>query len=305
MQGVSKIALISNAADYLCKTGKKILLIDWDLETHCLHYFFEKSRRAQQAGLIEVFGEFCAFMHKNAPSVTEDAVEQWLKDNIGNHILVDVAGTGTGRIDIMTAGLFDEAYTNRANNFSWRKFYEDLDGGYFLELFKKHLKSMDYDFVFVNSCSGTGVYSGICNIQIPDANVILIGHSLQEMTGSAYVINCILKSNYISEYHKRQPIAAPILYAPSIHNDKQLSKWIGSFRELFGDNIIDLIRLRPFQMPPSVDHYISDTLLTDLSTYSCEEERIFEGNLHKIEKGTLANQVVNLANLLLGLIGIA
>jgi MinD-like ATPase involved in chromosome partitioning or flagellar assembly len=67
--GSGRTQLLANVAAHLCHhEGKKILLIDWDLEAPGLHFFFNKPD-LEQDGLIEFFHDYTAYA-KNEYNLT-------------------------------------------------------------------------------------------------------------------------------------------------------------------------------------------------------------------------------------------
>ncbi len=306
--GVGRSQLLANLAAYLCfYNNKKILLIDWDLEAPGLHYYFEKSKKIQQKGLIEFLLDYCDFMNQSDGDVMEADIEKQFKANLGQFIApkIAVSKNGIGQIDIMPAGLYNEQYTTKASNFDWIKFYETLNGGFFLELLKRYLKDKDYDFIFIDSRTGISDYSGICNIQMPDANVVVIAPSAQNVEGSQKVIKSIENAEYITKYHKRFPLIFPILSRLDPRDDHQKARWIRDFRRDFKDPIAHLIgfgllndKLPASELSNNTENYISDTLLEYRTDLSYGEQILFDAKAEKIEKTTLAYQIAHIANLL-------
>ena len=57
--GVGRSQLLANLASYLCHYhGRKILLIDWDLEAPGINFFFEKKSLTNQNGLIDLLNQY-------------------------------------------------------------------------------------------------------------------------------------------------------------------------------------------------------------------------------------------------------
>ncbi len=306
--GVGRSQLLVNLAAYLCfYDHKKILLIDWDLEAPGLHYYFKDSKKIQQKGLIDLLLEYCDFMNKSEGEVQETHIETQFKDNLAQFIVpkIAVSKNEIGQIDLMTAGLYDEQYTAKTNNFDWIKFYETLDGGFFLELLKRYLKDKDYDFIFIDSRTGISDYSGICNIQMPDANIVVIAPSAQNVEGSQKVIKSVENAEYIAKYQKRFPLIFPILSRLDPRDDTQKARWIRDFRENFKATITSLIKagllndkLSERELNENVENYISNTLLEYRTDLSYGEQILFGAEAEKIEKTTLAYQIAYIANLL-------
>ena len=301
--GVGRSQLLANLAAYYCYyENKTVLLIDWDLEAPGLHYYFGKDA-AQNKGLIELLLDYCAVMEQRLGSeIAETEIEQLFKTNLPQYIVPNIAQHNKARIDLMTAGLYDDTYSKKTNGFDWVKFYENLDGGFFIELLKKYLKDLDYDYIFIDSRTGVSDYSGICNIQMPDANVIVIAPSKQNVQGSLKVANNIANAEYITKHQRRFPIIFPILSRLDPLDDHQKSKWIKSFRSDFTPLITQLIGLGTLNeqatsgsLVAEIEQYIADTLLEYKTDLSYGEQLLFGKEQEKLEKTTLAYQIKQVA----------
>jgi len=304
--GVGRTQLLANLAAYFCfYRDKKVLTIDWDLEAPGLHYYF-KQDNLKQNGLLEFLQHYCDVMESRV-NVKESAIEAEFKQSLPKYIKKDigVSESGNGRIDLMTAGLYDETYSQKANHFDWVKFYESLDGGFFIELFKKYLRAQDYDYIFIDSRTGVSDYSGICNIQMPDANVIVIAPTDQNVKGSKRVIQRINEAKYIKEQKQRYPIIIPILSRLDPSNNKQRGNWIKRFREEFRGHIDQLFKLsvnlsyhkeqEEIIDDSIVEKYISKTLLEYQTDISYGEKLLFGKKKKKIEITTIEKQFVSIA----------
>ena len=301
--GVGRTQLLANLAAYYCfYENKKILLIDWDLEAPGLHFYFAKDT-LQNKGLIELFSDYCDLMSARlGGSIPENEIQARFKDNLAQYIVSNVTQSKEGRIDLMTAGFYDDNYTKLTNNFDWVRFYENLDGGFFIELLKTYLKDLDYDYIFIDSRTGVSDYSGICNVQIPDANVLVVAPTRQNVQGSLRVARTISEAPYIVQHQRRFPIIFPILSRLDPLDDHQKAKWIKGFREDFNMVITQLLRLgtlngqiTPSNLATGIENYISDTMLEYKTDLSYGEQLLFSNEQAKMEKTTLAYQITRIA----------
>lgn len=306
--GAGRTQLLANVAAYLCfYEDKKVLMIDWDLEAPGLHFYFKKPR-LKHKGLIDLFSDYCELVLKNI-EVPEDTIEKKFKDKLSEYIVPDLelSASGKGRIDLMPAGLYDDSYTRKINTFDWVKFYETLDGGFFIELLKKYLKTQDYDYIFIDSRTGVSDYSGICNIQIPDANVMVVTPIEQNVVGSKKVTERIKNAEYIVENMKRYPIIFPLLSRLDPANNGQKAKWIKRFRGEIKESVGQIVKLAlgisldkdiGKQIDGIVDDYIAATLIEYQTDISYGEKILFDKSQKKIEITTIEHQYRNISRLL-------
>ena len=76
---------------------------------------------------------------------------------------------------------------------------------------------------------------------MPDANVIVIAPTEQNVKGSLRIINEITNHDYIKIHKKRSALIFPILSRLDTDDTVQQAKWLRRFREEFGDCIKNLI----------------------------------------------------------------
>jgi MinD-like ATPase involved in chromosome partitioning or flagellar assembly len=290
--GVGRTQLAVNLASYLCYyQRKKILLIDWDLEAPGLHFYFEGFENVQNKGIVELFTSFVDKMQE----VELEAKEEELPQLDDSYIVKNVAKSSqhAGKIDLITAGLYDEGYkqyNRNVNAFNWKEFYDKLDGGNFIELLKKQLKALDYDYVFIDSRTGISDYSGIVNVQIPDVNVLVVAPTNQNFAGALRIAKNIKNSPYVKDGN-RKPIIMPILSRVDLSIENRSNDWISKFQEKFGLFIKEFCE----STNTREREFLNSTILDYKRDLSFGENKLFKDKFEEINDKTLAKQYLVIA----------
>lgn len=190
--GTGRSMALANVGWILAAAGKRVLLVDWDLEAPGLHrylhpFLLDKELSASR-GLIDIVMDFAV------QAMTPGEGGDWyLKyaDVLRYALSLDWPGFGNGRLDLLPAGQQNASYATRVNSFNWDNFYERLGGGTFLEAVKESMKH-EYDYVLVDSRTGVSDTSGICTVQMPDKVVVCFTLNRQSIQGAAAVAESIV-----------------------------------------------------------------------------------------------------------------
>lgn len=172
--GVGRSMAMANIGVLMASWGYKILLIDWDLEAPGMENYFchhlNVSEVQQKKGLIDL-------LHLKA-QCDEILVEEipWKE-----YITTISPGNNTS-IDLLTAGKRDDNYFNKVRQFDYTGFYNESDGGQYLENLREHWLDQ-YDFILIDSRTGLTDSSGICSIHMPDILVLLFTPNEQSFNG--------------------------------------------------------------------------------------------------------------------------
>ena len=168
--GVGRTMAVANIAVLLAKRGKKVLIVDWDLEAPGLHKYFSKykgTKPKKQTGLMGLLKG--AILKGNKPD--------W-SNNISNVKLAKDSA-----LDAIWSGCDSiNNYVSDVLEFDWKKFYAENGGGQFIEDLRNEWKDR-YDFIFIDSRAGIVDYGGICTIQLPDYLTLVFTPNEQSVKG--------------------------------------------------------------------------------------------------------------------------
>ncbi len=290
--GVGRSQLCANVASYLChKKGKNVLLWDWDFEAPGLHFFFDKSNEdVTHTGTIEMFDNYCGSKRTN-PDFSENDYEFLLADSI-----VPLAKGSTGKIGLIPGGNYNDDFVFKVNTFNWFEFYEILKGKNYIESLKKWVKTLGYDYILIDSRTGINDYSGICNLQIPDINMVVMAANKQNMLGCKRIIEQIRKSNYIAEGY-RQPFIFPILSRINVNNpayQEWSERFVAEFHDLLpilDNKIEDIFTKEIFR-----DFYLDKTLLEDVPSFSAGENLLINSKNQIFSRGSFISKYANIGD---------
>ncbi|RYY51139.1 MAG: hypothetical protein EOO06_01615 [Chitinophagaceae bacterium] len=172
--GVGRSMAMANIGVLMGSWGYKVLLIDWDLEAPGMENYFcnhlDVPEVQMKKGLIDL-------LHLKA-QCDEILVEEipWEEYITGIRIGQEQC------IDLLTAGKRDNDYFNKVRQFDYTGFYNESDGGQYLENLREHWLEQ-YDFILIDSRTGLTDSSGICSIHMPDVLVLLFTPNEQSFKG--------------------------------------------------------------------------------------------------------------------------
>ncbi|MGH7347932.1 MAG: tyrosine-protein kinase family protein, partial [Candidatus Rokuibacteriota bacterium] len=195
--GTGRSMALANVGWVLAANGKRVLMIDWDLEAPGLHryvapFLVDKELTASD-GLIDFLAGYAA--EAVTPLEAEGARDDdWYEAHaakiLDHAISVEWAFPDGGLLDLLPAGRQGPTYATRVTSFNWQNFYERLGGHGFIEAAKARMRE-DYDFILVDSRTGVSDTAGICTVQLPDVLVVCLTLNNQSIEGAAAVTRSV------------------------------------------------------------------------------------------------------------------
>ena len=176
--GVGRTMALMNAAVELANTGRRVLVVDFDLEAPGLDTFDILHSKTQVPGLVDFVSEYIA--SGQAPEVA--------------HFISKSPGIGDkeGGLWIMPSGAHHKSYAAHFSQIDWGALYEQHDGYLLFEDLKEQWKQvLKPDYVLIDSRTGHTDTGGICTRQLPDAVTILFFPNEQNLRGLTKVVRDI------------------------------------------------------------------------------------------------------------------
>jgi cellulose biosynthesis protein BcsQ len=171
--GVGRTMALVNVAAGLVKRGRKVLVVDFDLEAPGLETYKQLSPAKAHPGIVEYVSKFINERH--IPELCDYIYEP------------EAMKEYKGKLSVMPAGKRDPTYRHQLIKLDWRRFYLEGDGFRFFEETKAYWQELGFDYVLVDSRMGDTDVLGICTRQLPDSVVILFVPNEQNRAGLEHV----------------------------------------------------------------------------------------------------------------------
>lgn len=179
--GVGRTMALANVAAKLAREGRRVLLIDFDLEAPGLDAFEGLGCAKGHSGVVEYVAEYLAtgkappigaFVRECVPSSTHLRGKLWL----------------------MASGRKDQQYNRDRARINWTELYDRYDGEQFIENWKADIeKTYSPDYVLIDSRTGLTDVGGICTLHLPQLVVLLYALNDQNIHGIAGVARAVSK----------------------------------------------------------------------------------------------------------------
>jgi MinD-like ATPase involved in chromosome partitioning or flagellar assembly len=169
--GVGRTMALVNVAAELVRRGRKVLVVDFDLEAPGLETYEHLSPQEPHLGIVEYIAEYRRRDYE-VPNLLDYIYE-------ANRI-----GKKDGRLWVMPAGRRDNHYRNALVSIDWRRLYKDEFGFLLFEDMKKGWEEeLKPDYVLIDSRTGDTDVLGICTRQLPDSVVLMFTPNEQNLAG--------------------------------------------------------------------------------------------------------------------------
>ncbi len=187
--GTGRTMALANVAWILAQGGKRVLAIDWDLESPGLHKFFQPFLQpdiiAAASGITDLISDYSWAV--TSQEITRRADWHLEYARIVPHaVSLDWKFDGAGELYFVSAGRQNREYSTLISSMDWDNFYERLGGGQFFEALRADMKQ-NYDYVLIDSRTGLSDIADICTVQMPDVLVDCFTLSAQSIEGAAAV----------------------------------------------------------------------------------------------------------------------
>ena len=175
--GVGRSMAMANVGLSLAREGRRVLLVDFDLEAPGLDTFDLLKPSEPTRGIVDFVTDYRKT--RIAPDVAE-------------FIYAPPHPDLQGKVWVMPTGKQDAEYGRKLSSIDWNQLYSEEDGYLFFEDLKEQWKrQIQPDYVLVDSRTGHTDVGGICTRQLPDAVVLLFFPNEQNRRGLEVVVQGI------------------------------------------------------------------------------------------------------------------
>ncbi|MBB5869102.1 MinD-like ATPase involved in chromosome partitioning or flagellar assembly/tetratricopeptide (TPR) repeat protein [Allocatelliglobosispora scoriae] len=184
--GTGRTMALANVAWILAANGKRVLVVDWDLESPGLNRFFspfiKPNALASTGGVIELIRGYEWATIEPRPDARW--IERYASVQKYSFSLDWKGFPEGGTLDYLSAGRENNDYNSTVAATNWDDFYERLGGGQFFDALRADMKR-HYDYTLIDSRTGFSDVADICTIHLPDTLVDCFTLSEQGIDGSA------------------------------------------------------------------------------------------------------------------------
>jgi MinD-like ATPase involved in chromosome partitioning or flagellar assembly len=176
--GVGRTMALVNTALLLTRRGRRVLIVDFDLEAPGLPTYDVFSSASEHIGLVDYISEY---LRTNASPEASAYIKQCEFE--GKPIWVMPAGSNV-----------DLGYSRRLNQIDWQNLYDNRDGFLMFEDLRSQWDSFGgfgFDYVLIDSRTGYTDVGGICTRQLPNSVVAMFLPNAQNIRGLSNVVNDI------------------------------------------------------------------------------------------------------------------
>ena len=169
--GVGRTMAMVNVAVTLAQRGRRVLVVDFDLEAPGLDTFSVVQPEKTIPGLVDFVNQY--LKTDQAPDV---------RDFVGPSQLVE-------NLLVMPSGAGPQNYASNLVQIDWGELYEEREGYLLFEDLKEQWRQLiKPDYVLIDSRTGYTDTGGICTRQLPDAVTVLFFPNEQNLRGLTKVI---------------------------------------------------------------------------------------------------------------------
>lgn len=227
--GVGRSMALANVAANLAAKGRRVVMIDFDLEAPGLDSFDDFDGRGA-AGVVEYVDEF--LRTKVTPPIENFVRRCSVSDKL------------EGELWLMPSGRKDSAYAQKLHQIDWNALYTRGIAQPFIANWKNAIERVfNPDYVLIDSRTGLTDIGGVCTLHFPDIVVLLFALNKQNIEGTAGVLKAI------TGVENREPIQTVLVASPipNIGRDESnpLAKRIAEAQQAFANPINAVIGYFP------------------------------------------------------------
>jgi MinD-like ATPase involved in chromosome partitioning or flagellar assembly/tetratricopeptide (TPR) repeat protein len=212
--GTGRTMALANIAWILAANGKRVLVVDWDLESPGLHRYFgpfiEAGALESAGGVIDLIREY-ERMASETDHPDELPHDRYARVHRYSFTIDWPHFPGEGTLDFLSAGRQNIDYAANISGLNWDEFYGSFAGGRFFDALRDDMKRC-YDYALIDSRTGFSDVADICTIHLPDVLVDCFTLNEQGIEGAARVARTL---RYRAGRHPIRILPVPMRIDPA------------------------------------------------------------------------------------------
>lgn len=224
--GVGRSLALANLAYVLAREGRKVLILDLDLEAPGQHQSDLFRLSSPGPGVVDMLNDYLDYRKRLNAGETKDTfhleLERYLRIGEGWQPRRDQTKyPEAGSLWLMPAGEVDKPeYPQHLGQLNWDEFYQQ-QGGAFFRLFKEELRRRGFDYVLIDSRTGLSDEFYIATLELAETVVCVTGYNRQNIEGTSRILLVLREPNIIEEYGPKRLILVGTPNPEASLRDKQ------------------------------------------------------------------------------------
>ncbi len=206
--GVGRTMALANTAFTAASNGKRVLVMDWDLEAPGLAYYFRGVQEPALArelrsspGVLNFLWDWVARVQSDTKEAVDEATalfalgapfNQCVRELVASEFFsgfggsIDYIGAGSPKISTPELSHYEDALAR----FPWPDFFAKMAGGYVSYALREWAKQR-YDLILIDSRTGLAESAGVCTMQLPDVVALCFVLNRQNIEGISKIASVI------------------------------------------------------------------------------------------------------------------
>ena len=241
--GVGRSMALSNIAEIFFQAGKRVLLVDWDLEAPGLDRFFFEFPDAilDHRGLIDML-----LKYKKTISEDSNGNHELAFDDVKKYI-VEIPRNNKlgGKLFFMPAGKRSgdqfPKFAQSVVTFDWQDFFKNWNGELYFEWLREQFSSIA-EIILIDSRTGVTEMGGVCTYQLADTVIMFCAPNDQNING---IFDMAINFTSKTLYNLRPDRPLNVLIVPSRVEYRSEIDFYYIFKQKFIEKFDVFLKLLP------------------------------------------------------------
>ena len=232
--GVGRTMALANSGVQLARRGKRVLLVDWDLEAPGLDRYFAATDEATSSRLsLTMPGDGTGLLGLLTDVATNlsrrPTIDAWQSrcvtvtvPGLPNPSRASSALPQPQPLHLLGSGIGRTDYASQLQSFSWGSFFEEASGGQWLEDLRTRWQEA-YDVVLIDSRTGLTDAGGVCTVQMPDVLVLVFTANTQSLEDGLTFLTGVQRARAAFAFERAPLTTVPLLARWEGHREVDLA----------------------------------------------------------------------------------